>query len=439
MKNGSIAFTIQWHITTKCINRCKHCYMFDESYSEEHCTYADFVSQFKNIKSFFDHYGMSMPAFVLTGGSPLSNPDAEDILRYVKNHCEIPLTVLDIPEVLTAEKIRFLKSVNVTEYQMSLDGMPAIHDDIRGAGSFDRTIAAAKYLGDAGICPCIMFTLGKYNMDQLLPLCEYLCNTLDCFSFAFDFVVPIGNASQTAEYLTAMEADAILEEYYQFSEKNGSLSKMFQKKPSQYRVYKQLQENKPIESVLSYPMLSGCHIGWNSICILQNGDVLPCRRLPIVLGNLKEKSFEDIFLDSELLRKFRRFYTFQKKCGTCRYGAACRGCPAISYALSGNCFEEFSLCSYEPDEEFVPNCKIPDLNCSSMEELEYIRSALPSYFLSHPIHSSPFFPKMIDYFKSYRSIQSEAEYKAWMDNTVNQMSAEEVQCFKDLLNSKKRK
>ena len=27
-----INFQIQWHITEKCPNQCKHCYMFDEEY-----------------------------------------------------------------------------------------------------------------------------------------------------------------------------------------------------------------------------------------------------------------------------------------------------------------------------------------------------------------------------------------------------------------------
>lgn len=433
MLKGSIAFSIQWHITTKCINRCKHCYMFDESYCEEHCSFEDFVSQFCNVGSFFKKYEMDLPSFVLTGGSPLSHPDAEAILTYLKDRGIKSITLLDIPEVLTEKKIEFLKSVNVTDYQMSLDGMQAVHDDIRGAGSFDRTIAAVRLLANAGIRPHIMFTLGEYNKNQLLPLCEYLYNTLDCFSFAFDFVVPIGSAKHTSDYLTVKEAEDVLERYHQFSETYSSISKSFQKKPSQYRIYEQLKRNEPVKTIQDYPMISGCHIGWDSICILQNGDVLPCRRLPIVLGNLNELSFEDIFLGSELLRKFRRFYLFQKTCGTCKYGIACRGCPAISYALSGDCFESFNLCSYQSDVKYVPNHHIPDFDCSNLEELSYIRSAMPSYFLSHPIHSSPIFPQMVKYIKSYRLNQSKDEREAWIKKHVKQMSIEEADCFMRLL------
>ena len=41
------------------------------------------------------------------------------------------------------------------------------------------------------------------------------------------------------------------------------------------------------------------------IIVMPNGDVLPCRRLPIVVGNLMEQTLFEIYYSSELLWRLR--------------------------------------------------------------------------------------------------------------------------------------
>ncbi|MBO5199478.1 MAG: radical SAM protein [Lachnospiraceae bacterium] len=428
MERQIFNFSVQWHLTSNCINRCRHCYMYDDRYVAEDCSYENFVAMFQNVKEFFDKYGLTYPNFVLTGGSPLMNPECDKILRFLCSMVDGQLMLLDIPEVLTDSKIALLKECRVSDYQMSLDGMKDMHDYIRGKGSFDRTIEACRRLNAEGIRPHIMYTVSIDNCGQLLALCEYLVQTLDVFTFAFDFVVPYGNAAKNNSYISNECADDILEKYYDFAKKHSDTNRIFGLKPSRYRVYEKMKRNEPMQSVYSYPMMSGCHIGWDSICVLQNGDVLPCRRLPIVLGNLAKDSFEDILLSSELLRKFRRFSLYQEKCGGCQYGVACRGCPAITYALTGDCLGTYPLCTYEPDVESAPRYHAPDMNCSKETELEFIKTSMNNYISINSKHLFEVYPELIRYMRSYKRIQSQKDYHEWV-KLYNTLKVDEECCL----------
>jgi len=271
------------------------------------------------------------------------------------------------------------------------------------------------------------------NYDQLIPLCKYLYSELDSFSFAYDFVVPIGNASQTGSYIDAKQATQILDEYYIFSKEHSLVSKKtFNLKPSHYNIYENMKAQTPLKTSYNYPMISGCHIGWTSICILHNGDVLPCRRLPVVLGNLKHDSFEDIFLGSELLRKFRRFFTYQEKCGTCEYGIACRGCPAISYARTDDCFSSFELCTHSSLTEYKPDIQIPEIDCSNEEEMEYFKSSMKSFVALNHYKIFSLFPEIANQAKKIISTtKSQGSYIQTTDE-FNKLTFDEAYCLGNL-------
>lgn len=96
----------------------------------------------------------------------------------------------------------------------------------------------------------------------------------------------------------------------------------------------------------TYSRVGGCYNGFSSLAILANGDVMACRRLNIVIGNLLSDSFEDVFLSHPLMKKFRR-REFYHDCGNCEHYLVCQGCPAVSYGDSGDMFAKPSFCFKE--------------------------------------------------------------------------------------------
>jgi radical SAM protein with 4Fe4S-binding SPASM domain len=122
--------------------------------------------------------------------------------------------------------------------------------------------------------------------------------------------------------------------------------------------------------------ISGCLIGWSSVAILSNGVVLGCRRLPsLQVGRMPEQSFEEIYLGSPILRRYRRRESFQG-CGECDFYMVCRGCPANVYSLTGDPLAVNPLCyRYLIDRQTGQGRKIPagpPLDVSYEEEFAWI-------------------------------------------------------------------
>ena len=74
----------------------------------------------------------------------------------------------------------------------------------------------------------------------------------------------------------------------------------------------------------------------------------PCSYFPKSAGNLKEKSFKDIWENSELFLEMRDFKKYKGRCGSCEYVNVCGGCRARAYAVSGDYLEEEPFCGYIP-------------------------------------------------------------------------------------------
>jgi radical SAM protein with 4Fe4S-binding SPASM domain len=63
--------------------------------------------------------------------------------------------------------------------------------------------------------------------------------------------------------------------------------------------------------------------------------MLPCRRMPIPIGNIRRDSFREVWATSDVLNDLRDRSKYKGKCGSCNKWANCRGCRAIAYAYSG--------------------------------------------------------------------------------------------------------
>ena len=296
----------------------------------------------ENINNFEKKYDVSFQSYTLTGGDPLSCDNWLDLVRIIQKE-EKACYILGIPEHINKTNIRLLESLDIKSYQVSLDGMQKTHDAIRGEGSFEKTIQALRELGQSKIDAGCMYTIHKKNVDEMFSVIQYLNGLETKIHFAFDFLVPIGNGKEISSFFDKEEAMEIFVKYLDFKEKlekEGTRLKLHLKN-SIFDVLK-IKKLSPID-LANVPNM-GCSCGIAGISILPNGDVLPCRRLPIVVGNLLKDSFEKVFFENELLRKMRRveYYLY---CKSCYYNKICRGCPALSWAYTQNPFEKYPYCS----------------------------------------------------------------------------------------------
>ncbi|MEA3325633.1 MAG: SPASM domain-containing protein, partial [Euryarchaeota archaeon] len=68
-----------------------------------------------------------------------------------------------------------------------------------------------------------------------------------------------------------------------------------------------------------------------------NGDLYPCRRMPIRAGNLLETPLIELYYESDLFCALRK--RISEGCEGCFYSGLCRGgLRCLSYALTGDPF-----------------------------------------------------------------------------------------------------
>ena len=77
------------------------------------------------------------------------------------------------------------------------------------------------------------------------------------------------------------------------------------------------------------------------------GEVMPCSYFPKSAGNIRKKSFREIW-NSLLFQELRDFTAYKGKCGACEYLSVCGGCRARAYAVTGDYLDEEPFCDYQP-------------------------------------------------------------------------------------------
>ena len=126
---------------------------------------------------------------------------------------------------------------------------------------------------------------------------------------------------------------------------------------------------------------------------------------------MPEQSFEEIFLGSELLKKFRRPESFEM-CGSCDFYQVCRGCPANVYGITGDPFAGNPFCfRYALKMKTNKAGKIkagPPLSTDYQEEFDLFASVF------HPVVQNrlPEFIEDKDFQRVFLNLLSNPEEKA---------------------------
>jgi len=342
-----LTFILQWHLTARCQQNCLHCYMREEpTYVSELENELDTRSCFRVIDDFADRFSSHCRDLRInfTGGDPLLKERFFDLVKYAS--CRgIQVGILGNPNLVTLKVARQLKEAGVLRYQVSIDGLAATHDRLRGKeGLFQKTISSLRVLKSAGLTTIVMFTLSKVNKKDLVPLILFLSKQpVDIFGFAR--LVPIGGGKQMIQdLLSPIEYRNLLMEVFNvYLDLRKNSSAFLGRKDSLWNLlYYQLGLLNFVKTD-DKMIRRGCSIGWRILTILADGTVYSCRRLPIKIGRVPQQSLWDIFLKSRK-HNFLRKTNLLEKCSSCDLYSYCRGCPAVAYGVSGNYFAADPQC-----------------------------------------------------------------------------------------------
>lgn len=77
----------------------------------------------------------------------------------------------------------------------------------------------------------------------------------------------------------------------------------------------------------------GCTAGDTLLTVMENGDLVPCRRIPIVVGNLFETNMWELYKNNEILKDLRK-KKIPDECSECEHSEMCYGgLKCLTYAM----------------------------------------------------------------------------------------------------------
>lgn len=331
---------MQWHITAKCDQKCKHCYMFDSNYYkseiENELSYDDCI---KIIDDFYQTATQlnTECGIIFGGGDPLLRDDFFDLLKYSKDIGINLLCVIGNPYHINDETASKLKFHGVDLFQLSIDGLEITHDHFRKPGSFKDTFRAFNVLKKHKINTACMLTASKSNVDEIIDVYE-LCAKNDITHFDFDRLVPMGNGSELKnEVINSRDYYAFL---IKFNKKYKELTSNGYKTMFSYKdtLWSKISDtNIKNNHILpnNITLERGCIIGKYALSVLADGTVLPCRKLPISVGNISTTGFFELLKKAETLSKYT-LNTDNKQCEKSDCFEKCIGCRAVSYGYYEN-------------------------------------------------------------------------------------------------------
>jgi radical SAM protein with 4Fe4S-binding SPASM domain len=94
----------------------------------------------------------------------------------------------------------------------------------------------------------------------------------------------------------------------------------------------------------------GCSAGAGGLCVVEDGTVLPCRRLPVPVGSVARGTLAEIYHTAPLLRDLRR-RELGEPCGTCEDRDVCGGNRCLAYQATGDPLAGDRACIHMPFEE----------------------------------------------------------------------------------------
>ena len=304
-------------VTHKCQLACAHCYQ--SKHDSEDLTTDELVALMDELVQ------LGTLHLVFTGGEALLRKDIFTLIGEARKRA-FAVTLFSNGGPINAATARKIRELRVMSVEISLHGShAATHDGLVGRqGSFERAVRAIELLDDEGVAVQVKSSIVRCNIHEISEVQKLFAArprvrwsgdmTLfpkdDGTSVMHERATPEMIQKYFAELLSPLAHDDVAQELAPLHKRTDEVA---------------LEKSSP------------CGAGRTVAAVQPNGDVLACIQIPTLpLGNLRQKRFSEMWLDSPPVRALREL-TLQRftECKGCEYRHVCAKCPALSLTETG--------------------------------------------------------------------------------------------------------
>ena len=328
---------LQWHVTNRCNLRCSHCYQ--ESYGGTELDFTELTETLHQYEAMLEDWRAQAATprervrghITLTGGEPFVRSDFVRFLELIaRKQQSFSFAILTNGSLIDLSLARRLRSLRPRFVQVSIEGTEATHDRIRGQGDFQRTVRAIQLLRRFGVRTMISFTAHKDNYREFTDVAR-IGIRLGVDRVWSDRLIPNTGAASSmgAEILSPDET----REFFSImaAARRDAARRWFCRT--------EIAMQRALQFLVEDGAPYHCTAGDSLITLLPDGEVYPCRRLPISVGNVRHTPLRDIYFKHPFLQQLRRPHPSNTGCEGCLHTERCRGgLKCLSYATTGNPF-----------------------------------------------------------------------------------------------------
>ncbi|MET1101138.1 MAG: radical SAM protein [Pyrodictiaceae archaeon] len=334
-------FLVVWNFTNMCNLRCKHCYQRADKPLPDELSLKEKLMLIDEL----DRVGLA--SIALSGGEPTIHPDFYTVLAEIARRGMYAAVATNGWVFADIEKLERAVKLGLRYVEVSVDSAnPRKHDWFRGVpGAWRRAVKALENAVKLGVNHAMAVTITKANINEIDDILD-LAESIGVKRVVFFNFVPTGRGKENLWLdIDPVEREKFLRKIYR--EMRRRKIELVSTAPQYGRVSLQMSKGEEIAPTHFYvggdpvvkalaEFIGGCGAGRIYAAIQPNGDVAPCVFLPVKVGNIREKSFWEIWTKDQLMNKLRDRDQLKGFCKICPYREICGGCRARAYGYYGD-------------------------------------------------------------------------------------------------------
>lgn len=308
-------------ITERCNLACSHCIRDSSPYRDE-------TAETGMIKDALTQIARSHPdsLVLLSGGEPTLHRNFRELLDFgLQLGLNITINTNGVTSFFNEATLEGLARHAHLSVQVSLDGDEAMHDAIRGPGSYCKAIRTLRRLVEHGIRCCVSTTV--VDIDFMARAGTFIAS-LDALGLAH---IAIKRATYAGRAANGIDVDGEKWNEYVYRLRTTPTRTRLKMMPMYDFDRLDALSNDVLSALELPPSATNCGAGTAKVYIYTNGDVCPCTCF-------KDRPMGNLYL-SDLDAILARPPSVQVKhpaCNACRYFGLCRGgCLGSGYQTTG--------------------------------------------------------------------------------------------------------